>query len=52
MKDKIRGYDSSQLFREDAILRLQWLAAEIKESLLKIKKLEREVEKENDPDCK
>ena len=43
MTVKIRGYDSSNLFREDALLRIQKLESEIREIQGKIDEKLREI---------
>ena len=50
MKDMIRGYDTPQLYRQDTILRLRQLYAEMREGFKRLERIKREVEDDEDPD--
>ncbi len=41
-KPVVRGYDSSPLFREDCLLRIQRLQMEVEADMKKIKQMEKE----------
>ena len=41
-KPVVRGYDSSPLYREDALLRIQHLQMEVEADMKKIKQAEKE----------